>query len=491
MTFAGGILMLSATLPSSAPTSHTALIISGDQQLEYSLRQQLNESSFRVVSAINADSAMVALRIKNFDLVLVAEMLTEGQGVDFIRGTAKRFGDTRFVLIANVDQLRTAVDAVQAGAHDLLPLPLESDGVPSLLARLAKARRRERDLERPPIDAFENILTISPAITRAIAEARQVAPFDAPVLLIGEPGVGKELFARAIHAASSRARSGVASLDCATLSESSLESELTAFEPDTSGTLILNDIDKLPVKLQASLQRFLEDRDCGRPEEKGLRADLRFIATTDCDLYGAVKRGAFRADLYYRLAVFPITIAPLRERREDIALLARHFVQLLAARLDTITPRLEASALELLLGFGWPGNVRQLGNVLERAMILHRNHDLTAAHLAPLLQAPPHLAPLLQAPPHLGPSDTTATTTFFGWELPLEGINIDVLQRDLMLQAMARTGGNVARAATLVGLSRTAFSSRINRLMGHLAKKEIPQSASKPSLYDMIQRQIN
>jgi len=471
--------MLSATVLSKPTTSPMALIVSGDYELEHRIRRQLDQSSFQVISAINADSALVALQVKNFDLVLVAEMLTEGQGVDFIRQMAKRFGDTRFVLIANGDQLRTAVDAVHAGAHDLLPLPLESDGVPSLLARLAKAQRRKQDLACPSGDAFENILTISPAITRAIAEARQVAPFDAPVLLIGEPGTGKELFARAIHAASSRARSKVAALDCASLSESSLENTLC--ETDTSGTLILNEIDKLSPKLQARVLHFLEDCDSARPEEKGLRADLRFIATTDCDLYRAVKRGAFRADLYYRLAVFPITIAPLRERREDIALLARYFVQLLAARLDTVTPRLEPSALELLLGFGWPGNVRQLGNVLERAMIMHRNQDLTAMHLAPLLQAPQHAIA----------SDITGTTTFFGWELPLEGVNIDALQRDLMLQAMARAGGNVARAATLVGLSRTAFSSRINRLMGHPAKEEGASPASKPTLYDMIQRRIN
>lgn len=475
-------------------------MIGVDLQLEQLLRKQLDDCDCEVFTAANSASAMTALCTKIFNLVLVAEALPECRGIEFIRHASKRFAGSLFVSVASGEQLRTVVDAVQSGARDFLPLPLEPDGVSTLMERLEAGERREYDRGRQAADGFDEILTISPALKRAIAQARQVAPFDAPVLLVGETGTGKDIFARAIHGASSRAGSSLVTLNCATLSEASMESELFGHtraayagadqsppqhlgrvREAAAGTLVLKDIDQLGATLQTNLLRFLraaENGQTGADEPSG--ASVRIIATTDADLCKAVKRGKFRADLYYRLAVFPITIVPLRERREDIVLLARDFLHLLAARLDSITPRLDASAVDLLIGCEWPGNVRQLINVLERAMILNRNQDLAAAHLAPMLEAPKPAPPV--AP---------ASSPILGWKLPLEGVNLDVLERDLMMQAMARAEGDIARAAAMVGLSRSAFRRRTSKLMGRSPTLKMSEDRLKTSLYEMVQRQIN
>jgi DNA-binding NtrC family response regulator len=451
--------------------------------------------------ALNADSALAALEMRCVNLVLVAEALPDGPGIDFIRETAKRFTASRFVLVADGDKLRKVVDAIRSGAHDFLSLPLEPDGIPTLLERLGNDKRRNYKLAQEPSDGFENIITASFALKRAIAEARQVAPFDAPVLIQGDSGTGKELFARAIHSASRRANSPIVSLNCANLPEALLESQLfghvrgaftgadqshTGFVGEAAGgTLFLDEIGELGPNLQAKLLRFLQEGEY-RPLGAGRsrRADIRFIAATNVDLCKAVERGIFRADLYYRLAVFPIVLVPLRERREDITLLTNHFVRLLASKFGCREPRIEPCAAELLINFEWPGNVRQLVNVLERALILYRDQDLDASHLAPLLEAP---KPELSTRPSEGP--------LLGWELPLLGVNLEALERDLMLQALARAEGNVSRAATLVGLTRAAFRYRIGKLMDEHANAEIAhrnlKQTLKQNLYDMVQRRIN
>jgi len=489
--------MFLATASFGARACRTALIIGVDQQLERLLRKQLDDLNFQVITALNSASALTALGVKCFDLVLVAEVLPDGRGIEFIHQTAKRFIGSRFVLVADGDQLRKVVDAVRSGAHDFLPLPLEPDGVPTMLERLANGKRREHDLAQQAADGFENIITISPALKRAIAEARQVAPFDAPVLLLGDSGTGKELFARAIHGASRRARSPMVALNCANLPEALLESQLfghvrgaftgadqshVGFVGEAAGgTLFLDEIGELGANLQAKLLRFLQEGEY-RPvgAGKSLRADVRFIAATNVDLGKAVERGTFRAGLYYRLAVFPIAIVPLRERREDIMLLANHFVRSLAARLGSREPEIEPAAAELLTSFAWPGNVRQLANVLERAMILYPDQDLDASDLALLLEAPKREL-----------SVASSESPLLGWELPLDGVNLEALEHDLLLQALARAEGNITRAATLVGLSRPAFRYRIGKLMGGPATAEIAQGSLKSNLYDMIQRRIN
>jgi len=486
-----------ATASIGIQTWKTALMVGVDQMLERLLRKQLGDRNFHAVTAVNIASAQAALEAKCFDLVLIAEVLPDGRGIEFIRNTAKRFVESRFVLVGDGDQLRTVVDAVRSGAHDFLPLPLEPDGVRNLLERLGNGKRHEHDPARQVADGFDNIVTMSPALQRAIAEARQVAPFEAPVLLLGESGTGKELFARAIHGASRRARSHLVALNCANLPESLLESQLfghvrgSFIGADHShngivgeaagGTLFLDEIGELGANLQAKLLRFLQEGEY-RPigASKSLRADVRFIAATNVDLGKAVERGTFRADLYYRLAVFPIALAPLRERREDIPLLANHFLHLCAARLGCREPRLEQTAVELLIGFSWPGNVRQLANVIERAMILHRDQDLAACHVAPLLEAPKP-----------EPCLTRREGPLLGWELPAEGINLEALEHDLLLQALARADGNITRAATLVGLSRPAFRYRISKLVGEPAPAETAERSLKSNLYDMIQRRIN
>ena len=491
-----------ATAPCETPARQSALVIDADPQSERVLRIELSQNGLEVRSATSVAAALYELQKRHFDLIFVAATLHDVDGTEFIQQTAKLFDKSRFVLVGDGAEPQAVVEAVRAGADEFLALPVGGDEIRDLLDRLgSEGKRRERNLAARAVGDFEDIVTISPVLKRAITEARQVAAFKTPVLLLGESGTGKELFAHAIHAASPRAGGPLVALNCANLPEALLESQLfghvrgaftgaqqshAGFVGEAAGgTLFLDEIGELGPGLQAKLLRFLQEGEYHPVgASKSQRADVRIIAATNVVMAQAIERGAFRADLYYRLAVFPIAISPLRERREDVTLLARHFLDLFAVELGCRIPRIELAGAELLMNFEWPGNVRQLANVLERAMIIYPGQDLDAVHLAPLLKA--------SNPGHYGAPDCLpAPARMLGWELPLEGVNLEELQDSLMLQALGRADGNLTRAARLVGLSRPAFRYRISKLVGPSESAENAGHSSKSVLYDMVQRRIN
>jgi DNA-binding NtrC family response regulator len=491
-----------ATAPCETRTCQSALVIGTDPQAERVLRIELSRQGLEVSAATSVAEALSELQTRHFDLIFVAARLHDVDGTAFIRQTAKLFTKSRFVLAGDGAEPRAEIEALRAGADDFLPLPVTAGEVSALLERSGgEGKSGEQALAPRAAGDFEDIVTISPVLKRAIAEAGKVAAFKTPVLLLGESGTGKELFTHAIHAASPRAGGPMVAVNCANLPEALLESQLfghvrgaftgaqqshDGFVGEAAGgTLFLDEIGELGPGLQAKLLRFLQEGEY-RPvgASKPQRADVRIIAATNVVMEQAIERGAFRADLYYRLAVFPIVIPPLRERREDVMLLARHFLDLCAVELGCRIPRIEPTGAELLMNFEWPGNVRQLANVLERAMILYSGQNLDAVHLAPLLKA--------ANPGHYGAPDCLpAPARMLGWELPLEGVNLEELQDSLMLQALGRADGNITRAARLVGLSRPAFRYRISRLVGAAGSAENAGHGSKSNLYEMVQRRIN
>jgi transcriptional regulator with GAF, ATPase, and Fis domain len=335
----------------------------------------------------------------------------------------------------------------------------------------AKAEKLERQVAslQATLDerfGFDAIIGRAPTLLTVVDDARKVAATATTVLLTGESGTGKEVLARAIHQASARASGPFVAVNCAALPETLVETELFGhergaftgadrlkrgrFELAAGGTLFLDEIGDLPASVQAKLLRVLQERQYERVGgTTTLDADVRLIAATNRDLERAVAEGRFRDDLYYRLAVFPLRLPALRERGDDVLLLADHFVRTLGARMGRQEPGLSAEARELLLAHAWPGNIRELQNAIERALILAQGELVSTAHLGIVPTGPRGVAmPAVTAPP--APAPTTTQT-------------IAEQEKRMITEALRRTKGNKARAAAALGLSPTQLLRRIRR----------------------------
>jgi transcriptional regulator with PAS, ATPase and Fis domain len=311
---------------------------------------------------------------------------------------------------------------------------------------------------------FDAVVGESQAIRATKSLLGQIAASPATtVLLVGESGTGKGLIARELHEASRRGSRRFETICCSALPESLLESELFGYEEGAftgarkrkqglleladGGTAFLDEIGETSLKLQVKLLGFLEERTFKRVGGTAdLRVDVRVIAATNRDLERAVRDGAFRADLYYRLNVLPVRVPPLRERLDDIPLLVRHFVALFNRQLGRSVESVAPKALERLQTYGWPGNIRELRNLVERAMLLAARDELRSADLK------------------VQPASAAGTLGVTAFELPADGIDLAVLERDLIAQALERTAGNRTRAAKLLGLTRHQINYRIEKL---------------------------
>jgi two-component system response regulator FlrC len=370
------------------------------------------------------------------------------------------------------DEADAEVASVIAGA---LALEIQHQRLAEHQQRLGAAEAKARTLEREVASlrtalderfGFDAIIGRAPRFLAAVDDARKVAATGTTVLLTGESGTGKEVLARAIHQASARADGPFVAVNCAALPETLVETELFGhergaftgadrlrrgrFELAAGGTLFLDEVAELPPSAQGKLLRVLQER---RYERVGgtttLEADVRLIAATNRDLDAAVAEGRFRDDLYYRLAVFSIRLPALRERGEDVLLLAEYFVRSLGARMGREEPGLSGEARDLLLAHAWPGNIRELQNAVERALILAQGELISAEYLG-IVPRPPHdvTVPAGAAPPAKSP---TAMPT------------IAEQQKRMIVEALRRTSGNKARAAAALGLSPTQLLRRIRR----------------------------
>jgi transcriptional regulator with GAF, ATPase, and Fis domain len=302
----------------------------------------------------------------------------------------------------------------------------------------------------------------APEFRNVINAARLVAATDVSVLLLGESGTGKELMARNIHDCSRRRNGAFVSVNCAAVPEALMEAELFGYRKGAftgadqaydgrvraaeGGTLFLDEVGELPLAMQAKLLRFLESGECqvlGEPMPR--RVDVRVIAATNRDLRDAVRTGRFREDLFYRLHVVPLELPPLRARRSDIPLLIRYYSRVLALRYGTPAPRYTSAALDRLKSYSWPGNVRELRNICERLVVLRSDSMVDVSNL----------------PQEVRREDAPARVP--GFTIPDCGLSLDVLERDLIRQALQRTGGNQSHAARLLGLTRDAFIYRMKK----------------------------
>ncbi|MBK7557595.1 MAG: sigma-54-dependent Fis family transcriptional regulator [Chitinophagaceae bacterium] len=379
------------------------LIIDDEIKLRSLLCRIIKLEGFMVTEAGTLKAAVKLLEKESFDVVLCDVKLPDGNGVNFVKEIKPKYPTLEIILLTAYGNIADGVQAMKNGAFDYITKGDDNDKVIPLLNRAmekVQLQKRVQQLEQQVGKQYglESILGESAALNEAVAMAKKVALTDTNVLLLGETGTGKEVFAQAIHRYSNRKAGNFVALNCSTFSKDILESELFGhrqgaftgavndqkglIEEANGGTLFLDEIGEMPLELQAKLLRILETGEFIRlGDTKPVRSDFRLIAATNRDLQKESDEHRFRADLFYRLNVFQIKLPALRERVSDIEILARHFVQQYSAKINKPALTMDAGYVEILEQYKWPGNVRELKNIIERTVILSDGETLTASLL--------------------------------------------------------------------------------------------------------------
>ncbi|HEU4597442.1 MAG TPA: sigma-54 dependent transcriptional regulator [Pyrinomonadaceae bacterium] len=450
------------------------LLVEDKESLRRVLRLTLENAGYSVTEAEDARAAAQELqRAAPFRLVLTDLRMPHGSGLDVLRAAKAADPDLPVVLMTAYGSVDEAVQAMKDGAHDFLQKPVDSNHLLLLVGRaLEQARLRTENVmlreEWSRRYGFPRIIGESEAIKRAVAETQRVATTDTNVLLLGESGTGKELFARAVHHLSHRRDRAFVAVNCAAIPETLIESELFGhergsftgaterrpgkFELAAGGTIFLDEIGELPVSAQSKLLRAIEEKTVDRIGGRApVSVDVRVVAATNRDLKEAAERGDFRRDLYFRLAVFPVEIPPLRERGDDVVLLARHFAAQFGKEMRKREATLSEAAIAALRTHSWPGNVRELENAIERACILADAPVLTPADLG---------LPVAGSP--------GAGVAEKGADLDLSGTLNEAVERAVRLverrkiaDALEAHGGNKTRAAEELGVSYKTLLTKI------------------------------
>jgi two-component system response regulator AtoC len=443
----------------------TILVVDDEQLIRWSLSTRLQEEGHRVVEAETASDALRRFR-EGVDLVLLDYKLPDSDGLDVLKQIRSADPEALVILLTGHSSVELAVEAMKQGAYHYANKPFNLDEIALLVAKALETtelRREVRALRTTQAQPYyiDRIVGESDAMVNVRALLKKIAASPAStVLLTGESGTGKDLAAKVIHYASDRASKPFMNITCSALPESLLESELFGhergsftgadrqkrglFETADGGTVFLDEIGEMVPALQAKLLRVLEERAFKRVGGAvDIHVDVRVIAATNRKLEDEVRQGKFREDLYYRLNVVPIPLPPLRERAKDIPLLLKYYVDLFNTEFKKRVQGIAPDAMSRLQTYGWPGNIRELRNAVERAMLLGEGKVLTADDF-----------PMMAA----GRVKLTE-----GVELPASGIDLEQLERSLVVQALERSGWNQTRAASLLGLNRDQIRYRIEK----------------------------
>jgi DNA-binding NtrC family response regulator len=384
-------------------TSRRVLVVDDDADMSALLERHLETEDMAVVAATGGRAALAALESDGFDVIVTDLVMDQVGGLEVLAAAKRCHPPPRVILMTAFGTLETAIEALRKGAYDYLTKPFKMAEVSVAVRRALDDQRLrgENDRLRAEVErrqGLDRILGQSRTMQETIAQIRAVAGSDSSVLLMGESGTGKELVAQAIHWASPRRIGPLLAVNCAAVPESLLESELFGhergaftgadrrrdglFAAANGGTLFLDEIGDMPLSTQAKLLRVLQDRAVRRlGGTASVRLDLRIVAATNKDLARMVTEGRFREDLFYRLAVIPIRLPSLRERPEDVMLIAEHYLRETAARLGKDIEGFDQQAAEWMERHAWPGNVRELENVVERAVVLARGAQITRVDL--------------------------------------------------------------------------------------------------------------
>jgi len=379
------------------------LLVEDETTLRESLSRVFVRDGYEVDVSQDAESALKMLEERTYDLIITDIILPGITGIELLKKCREQNAEQLLIVMTAFASIETAVEALRGGAHDYIIKPVIHEEIKRIVRNALRERalRAENTILKKQIEElydFNTIVGQSNAINALIHEVRKISDSKSNVLLLGETGTGKELFARSIHHSSSRRDAPFVPINCCAIPENLLESELfgyhrgaftgavTAkrglFEEADGGTVFLDEIGDLSLALQAKLLRVMDDREI-RPigSIQSRKVDIRFITATNRDIHKAVKEGFFREDLFYRINVITIKLPPLRERKDDILPLARHFLDKYSHDIGKPVRFIDESVQKILLSYGWPGNVRELQNIIERAILIADSNFITQEHL--------------------------------------------------------------------------------------------------------------
>ena len=447
--------------PSGAPLRGRILLVDDDPGLLRLLSIRLRAEHYDVEAVESAAEALAALSRFRPDLVVTDLRMDNMDGIQLLKEIQRQRPGLCVLLLTAHGTIPDAVEATQSGAFGFLTKPVDKQQLLEYVERAMKVSGMPKSTD----EWSAEIITRSPSMEACLQQARMVANTETRVLITGESGTGKELLARAIHRASTRKDQPFVAINCSAMAENLLESELFGhvkgaftgaintrqgrFELAHKGTLFLDEIGTMSLGLQSKLLRVLQGREFERVGgNETIKVDVRVIAATNAPLPKMISEGAFREDLYYRLNVFQVTLPPLRERREDIPLLIKHFVNKFAPEAP---PTFSQGAMRCLMAFNWPGNVRQLENAVERAVTMRGSRpEIDVGDLLPEMQE----APPATAAPYV--------------DLPEDGLDLNEylasIEKDLIRRALERTRGNRNRAAETLRIKRTTLVEKMKRL---------------------------
>ena len=450
------------------------VVVDDERPILLTLGSLLDRHGYEAQMTGTAAAGLAAIRKSAPDLVLLDLGLPDGDGLDVLREIRRELPQTQVIILTANDSLANAIESIKEGAFHFISKPYAPEELIALMGRALERQQlvRETVVLREEKRKLSNALEkaerqLAPVVkSRSMQEIQglieRVAPTDANVLLLGESGVGKEVLANEIHRLSKRGGGPLVKLNCAAFPANMIEGELFGYvrgaftgavaefrgmiAESAGGTLFLDEIAEMPAELQTRFLRVLQEREY-RPlgSAKTVAADFRLIAATNRPIAEAVRTGALRQDLYYRLNTFQIPIPPLRERREDIPALITLFTARFAQQLGKATPVLLPDAIEALLTYAWPGNIRELQNAIEYAVVLADKGTVTPRQLPREIQLPPALQ---------GAASASAVAT----------LNLEDHEKQTILQALAQTGGNKKKAAQILGIHRPTLYGKMKRL---------------------------
>ena len=436
------------------------LVVDDDEGLLHLLRMRLSALGFSVTPCTGGRDALTAARQETFDIAITDLRLRAEDGLALTEELMQIQPGLPVIILTAHGSIPNAVEAMQRGAFGYLTKPFDDKELKATLDKALIQLRMTREIQRlkslvKELYGLENVIARSPAMQRLFQQVAQIADSDATILLTGETGTGKEVLARVLHANSRRSKGPFVALNCAAISETLFESELFGhirgaftnavaakrglFQSANGGTLFLDEIAEMSLPMQVKLLRAVQEREVREVgAEYATKVDVRIIAATNKDLAESVKAGTFRHDLYYRVSVVPLALPPLRERKDDIPLLAQHFLKQSAKRSNKDVRGFTPAAMHRLMVYPWPGNVRELENAVEKAVVMSRQ-DMVLPELLP----------------------TAGATSDIGLK-PLTEAKED-FERTYLRNVLQMTGGNISRAAQFAGRYRADFYKMLKK----------------------------
>ncbi len=445
----------------------TVLLVDDDDSLRRVVEYNLREDGYRVIAAADGSAGLREFQSAPVDLVLTDVRMPDMDGLELLTRLKAMQPDLPVIVLTAHGTIDSAVEAMKLGAFDYLTKPFNRDQLKAAVRKaleVAALTTENRHLRQVVAErfSFANMIAGSRAMRAVTDTASRVAQGDTTVLLEGESGTGKELLAKAIHFHSPRSRGPFVTINCGAIPEQLLESELFGhrrgsftgavadrkgkFEGADHGTIFLDEIGELPVHLQVKILRVLQEREIDKVgEPRSIKVDVRVIAATNRDLEKMIADGAFRDDLYYRLAVVSILMPPLRERTDDIPLLVEHFLRKHAERLGRARPSVDKDVYATFNRYPWPGNIRELENIVERALVLDTDGALGLDDLPDRLRA--------REQPH----------GRLRMELPDEGVSLEDVEKELLVAALEKHTWNQTRAAAFLRITRSTLLYRMQK----------------------------